>query len=144
MSVLTETLDRPVGECEIRILSIVVTSRVAFSGLILKQLSVPLSVNCDPCDSTELLPQPISAATGATTSTDLQALTLASLPPLSDASCGFRPEEGPTFQDTLVPEQPLDLGQAFMASQMSEINISMVSGVQTAPGGQVSNSMIEG
>lgn len=107
------------------------------------ELSVPLSVNCDPCDSTELLPQPITAGAGAITGPNLQALTLASLPPLSDASCGFRPEEGP-FQDTLVPEQPLDLDQAFMASQMSDINISMVSGVQNAPGGQVSNSMIEG
>lgn len=105
---------------------------------------MPLSVNCDPCDSTELLPQPITAAAaGVAASTDLQALTLASLPPLPDASCGFRPEEGP-FQDTLVPEQPLDLDQAFMASQMSDIGISMVSGVQNAPGGQVPNSMIEG
>ncbi|KAF1373921.1 hypothetical protein PFLUV_G00243940 [Perca fluviatilis] len=93
-------------------------------------------VNCDPCDSTELLPQPI------TTSTDLQALALASLPPLPDPSCGFRPE-GASYQDTLVPEQPLDLGQAFMASQMSDIGISMANGMQGTPGSEVANRMIE-
>lgn len=98
-----------------------------------------LSVNCDPCDSTELLPQPI---TTTTTATDLQALALASLPPLADPSCGFRPEEA-SYQETLVPEQPLDLGQAFMASQMSDISISMANGMQNTPGSEVANSMIE-
>ncbi|XP_078135752.1 LOW QUALITY PROTEIN: T-box transcription factor TBX6 [Sander vitreus] len=93
-------------------------------------------VNCDPCDSTEQLPQPI------TTSTDLQALALASLPPLPDPSCGFRPE-GASYQDTLVPEQPLDLGQAFMASQMSDIGISMANGMQGTPGSEVANRGIE-
>ncbi|XP_029311657.1 LOW QUALITY PROTEIN: T-box transcription factor TBX6 [Cottoperca gobio] len=92
-------------------------------------------VNCDPCDSTELLQQPV------TTGTDLQALTLASLPPLPNPSCGFRPE-GACYQDTLVPEQPLDLGQAFMASQMSDIGISMAGGMQGMPGSEVAN-MIE-
>lgn len=99
---------------------------------------MPLSGNCDPCNTAELLPQPIATTAG----TDLQALTLASLPPLPDPSCGFRPEEAP-FQDTLVPEQPLDLEQAFMASQMSDISISMASGVQNTPGSEVANSMIE-
>ncbi|XP_039991807.1 T-box transcription factor TBX6 [Xiphias gladius] len=97
-------------------------------------------VNCDPCDSTELLPQPTTTTTS--TGTDLQALALASLPPLADPSCGFRPEE-PSYQDTLVPEQPLDLGQAFMASQMSDISISMASGMQDTPGSEVANSIIE-
>ncbi|XP_045925374.1 T-box transcription factor TBX6 [Micropterus dolomieu] len=96
-------------------------------------------VNCDPCDSTELLPQPI---TTTTTSTDLQALALASMPPLPDPSCGFRPEEA-SYQDTLVPQHALDLGHAFMASQMSDISISMAGGMQERVGGEVANSMIE-
>ncbi|KAI3365701.1 hypothetical protein L3Q82_010767 [Scortum barcoo] len=100
-------------------------------------------VNCDPCDTTELLPQPITTTTTTgTTAADLQALALASLPPLPDPSCGFRPEEA-TYEDTLVPEQPLDLGQAFMASQMSDITISMANGMQNTPGSEVANSMIE-
>ncbi|XP_076615338.1 LOW QUALITY PROTEIN: T-box transcription factor TBX6 [Chaetodon auriga] len=98
-------------------------------------------VNCDPCDAADLLPQPTTTTT--TSSTDLQALALASLPPLPDPSCGFRPEEA-SYQDTLVPEQPLDLGQAFMASQMSDtIGISMADGMQNTPGSEVANSMIE-
>uniref|UniRef100_UPI0037E7D8C3 T-box transcription factor TBX6 n=1 Tax=Semicossyphus pulcher TaxID=241346 RepID=UPI0037E7D8C3 len=96
-------------------------------------------VNCDPCDSTELLPPPITATTS---STDLQALALASLPPLPDPSCGFRPEEA-TYQDSLVPQQPLDLGQAFMASQMSDISLSMANGMQGTPGSEMANNMIE-
>ncbi|XP_069547714.1 T-box transcription factor TBX6 [Brachyistius frenatus] len=93
-------------------------------------------VNCDPCDSAELLPQP------TTTSADLQALTLASLPPMPHPSCGFRPDEV-SYQDTLVPEESLDLSQAFMASQMSDIGITMTNGMQEAPGSEVANSMIE-
>nr|XP_046233450.1 T-box transcription factor TBX6 [Scatophagus argus] len=96
------------------------------------------NVSCDPCAPTEVLSQPI----GNTGSTDLQDLALASLPPLPDTPCGFRPEEA-SYQDTLVPEQPLDLGQAFMASQMSDISISVASGVQNTPGSEVANSMIE-
>ncbi|AWP17641.1 putative T-box transcription factor TBX6-like [Scophthalmus maximus] len=92
-------------------------------------------VTCDPCDSADLLPQP-------TTGTDLQALALASLPPLPDPSCGYRPEEA-SYQDTLVPEPPLDLGQAFMASQMSDISLSMASGMQDTAGSEMANSMID-
>ncbi|KAM9336204.1 T-box transcription factor TBX6 [Symphorus nematophorus] len=98
-------------------------------------------VNCDPCDSTELLPQPITA-TSTTSSPELQALALASLPPLPDPSCGFRPDEA-SYEDTLVPQQPIDLGQAYMATQMSDISISMANGMQNTPGGEVANSMIE-
>ncbi|XP_071319092.1 T-box transcription factor TBX6 [Trachinotus anak] len=96
-------------------------------------------VNCDPCDSTELLPQPTTTTTTstATASADLQALALASLPPLPNPSCGYRPEEA-SYQDT-----PLDLGQAFMASQMSDISISMANGMQETPGSEVANSIIE-
>uniref|UniRef100_A0AAQ5XF15 T-box domain-containing protein n=1 Tax=Amphiprion ocellaris TaxID=80972 RepID=A0AAQ5XF15_AMPOC len=88
--------------------------------------------NCDPCDSTELLQQP------SDTNTDLQALALASLPPLPDPSCGFRPEEA-SYPDT----QPLDLGQAFMASQMTDISITMANGMQDTAGSEVANNMIE-
>lgn len=93
-------------------------------------------MNCDPCDSTELLQQP--PVTGA----NLQALALASLPALPETSCGFRPGDT-SYQDTLVPEQSLDLGQEFMASQMSDINITLASGIQELPGSERANSMIE-
>ncbi|XP_028287695.1 T-box transcription factor TBX6 [Parambassis ranga] len=99
-------------------------------------LTEPLDiVNCDPCDSAELLSQ------SPPTSTDLQALTLAPLPPLPDPSCGFRPEQA-SYQNTLVPEQTLDLGQAFMASQMSDIGMTMANGMQDTPGSEVANTMI--
>ncbi|KAF3853549.1 hypothetical protein F7725_014237 [Dissostichus mawsoni] len=68
-----------------------------------------------------------------TSATDLQALALASLPPMPNPSCGFRPEEAP-YQASLVQEQPLDLGQAFIASHMSDIGISMANGMQDMPG----------
>ncbi|XP_030019031.1 T-box transcription factor TBX6 [Sphaeramia orbicularis] len=97
-------------------------------------------VNCDPCDSTELLPQP-TATSGP--GADLQALALAGLPALPDPTCGFRPEETP-FQDSLVSEQTLDLGQAFMASQMSDVNISMTGGMENTAGNEVANAIIEG
>uniref|UniRef100_A0A3Q1FXK2 T-box transcription factor TBX6-like n=1 Tax=Acanthochromis polyacanthus TaxID=80966 RepID=A0A3Q1FXK2_9TELE len=76
------------------------------------------------------------------TNTDLQALALASLPPLPDPSCGFRPDEA-SYPDALVPEQPLDLGQAFMASQMTDISITMANGMQDTAGSEVANNMIE-
>lgn len=101
-----------------------------------------LSVNCDPCDSAEILPQPITTTITTADTTDLQALALASLPPLPDPTCGYRPEQA-SYHDTLVPEQQLDLGQAFMASQMSDIGISMANGMQSTPGSEVANSMIE-
>ncbi|XP_044035798.1 T-box transcription factor TBX6 [Siniperca chuatsi] len=105
----------------------------------ISDLTEPLDiVNCDPCDSTELLPQPMTTPT----STDLQALTLASLSPLPNPSCGFRPEEA-SYQDTLVPQQALDLGQAFMASRMSDISISMANGMQDTLGSEVEDSMTE-
>ncbi|XP_056899851.1 T-box transcription factor TBX6 [Takifugu flavidus] len=96
-------------------------------------------MNCDPCDATELLSRPITSSSTA----DLQTLDLSSLPPLPDPSCGFRPEETP-YQDTLVPEEALDLNQAFMASQMSDIGMSMASEVQNPTGSEVATSMMEG
>lgn len=114
-------------------------SYIVLNCLILKHhfVYLSLSVNCDPCDSAELLPQAVT-----TSSADLQALALPPLPTLPDPSCAFRPEEA-SYQDTLVSEQPLDLGQAFMASQMSDINISMADGMQGTPGSEVANRMIE-
>lgn len=100
-------------------------------------------MNCDACDAPELLSQPISSSGGGSSTLGLQALALSSLPPLPDPSCGFRSEETP-YQDTLVPEEPLDLNQAFMASQMSDIGMSMASEVQNPPGSEVANSMMEG
>lgn len=96
---------------------------------------------CDPCDAAELLSQNISRSSGSST-LGLQALALSSLPPLPGPSCGFRPEETP-YQDALGPEEPLDLNQAFMASQMADI-VSMASDVQNPPGGEVADGMMEG
>lgn len=98
--------------------------------------------NCDPCDAPELLSRPVSSSNGGST-LGLQALGLSSLAPLPDPSCGFRPEETP-YQDTLVPDEPLDLNQAFMASQISDIGMSMAGEVQSPPGREVANSMMEG
>ncbi|CAG5907139.1 unnamed protein product [Menidia menidia] len=90
------------------------------------------TVNCDPCDSTELVPQ------HSANPTDLQALGLA----LTDHSAGFRPEEA-SYKDTLNPEHSLALDQAFIASQMSDIGINLAGGIQETSGTSVDNSMIE-
>ncbi|XP_074518895.1 T-box transcription factor TBX6 [Halichoeres trimaculatus] len=98
-------------------------------------------VNCDPDHSTQLLLPPITTTT-TTPSTDQQALTLASLPPMPDPSCGFRPEDS-TYQEGLVPQQSLDLGQGFMTSQMSDIGLSMIDGIQVTARSEIANSMGE-
>lgn len=100
-------------------------------------------MNGDPCDAAELLSRPITSSSGSGSTADLQTLDLSSLPPLSDPSCGFRPEETP-YQDTLVPEEALDLNQAFMTSQMSDIGMPMASEVQNPTGSEVATSMMEG
>jgi len=82
------------------------------------------------------VPQPSS------NSTDLQALALASLPPLSDHSTGFRPEEA-SYKDSLNPEHSLDLNQAFIASQMSHVGINLANGMQETSGNEVANRIIE-
>ncbi|MEQ2255443.1 hypothetical protein ILYODFUR_013954 [Ilyodon furcidens] len=87
-------------------------------------------VNCDPCDASE----PTAA------SSDLQALTLTSLPPLPDSSCGFRPEEA----SYPVPEHSLDLSLTFMTSQMSDISVTMANGMQEKQENEAALSMIEG
>ncbi|MEQ2177429.1 hypothetical protein GOODEAATRI_003438 [Goodea atripinnis] len=75
-----------------------------------------------------------------TASSDLQALTLTSLPPLPDSSCGFRPDEA----SYPVPEHSLDLSLTFMTSQMSDINVTMANGMQEKQENEAALSMIEG
>ncbi|KAM4624487.1 T-box transcription factor TBX6 [Polymixia lowei] len=82
-------------------------------------------VSCDPCESS-----------------GLQALDLASLPPLPEPSCGYSSEVAP-YQDTQVPEESLDLDQAFLASQMPDITVSLANGMQDAPGSEVANTIID-
>ncbi|XP_068610805.1 T-box transcription factor TBX6 [Brachionichthys hirsutus] len=91
-------------------------------------------VNCDPCESAELVPQPLSTSTG----TDLQTLGLASLPPLPDSSCGFRQEED-SYRGALAPPQPIGLSQAFIASQIPDMSISLAG----TPGSEAASHRIE-
>lgn len=84
-----------------------------------------LTVRCES-------PEPVSAA-------DLQALTLTSLSSLTESSCGFTPEVA-SYQ---VLERSVDLGQAFMTSQMSDISIPETDGMQEAQGHEAANSLIE-
>ncbi|KAM4715232.1 T-box transcription factor TBX6 [Anableps anableps] len=86
-------------------------------------------VNCDPCEAS----QPTAAGS------DLQALTLASLPPLPDSSCGFRPEEA----SYPVPEHSLNLTQTFISSQMSDISATMANGMQDTQDNEAAHNMIE-
>uniref|UniRef100_A0A8C6WW71 T-box transcription factor 6 n=1 Tax=Neogobius melanostomus TaxID=47308 RepID=A0A8C6WW71_9GOBI len=97
------------------------------------------TVNCDPCDSTEILPRPTVASIQTP---GLQTLDLSSLPSLSDPTCVYR-TEGTPFQDTLVLQQTLDLGQAFMTSQMSDVSIPPSCGMQNTGGSEVPNGLIE-
>ncbi|KAJ7984477.1 hypothetical protein DPEC_G00355230 [Dallia pectoralis] len=110
-----------------------------------RKLSEPLDiVSSDPCDSTELLPRSIS---------DLQNIAVSSLPSLPhvpDPVCEYTSDDSP-FQESLAPEeqQPaLDLlGQAFMASQMTDIaaNIDsdMTNGQQDASSNEVTSAMMD-
>ncbi|KAM9816980.1 T-box transcription factor TBX6 [Neosynchiropus ocellatus] len=93
-------------------------------------------VNCDPCDSAQLMPQ-----TGS--DRDLQALALASLPALTNPTCGYQPEES-SFQDPLVQQPPLDLGQSYMTTQLPDINMALNTGIQDTTGSDVTNAVIEG
>ncbi|XP_015249740.1 PREDICTED: T-box transcription factor TBX6-like [Cyprinodon variegatus] len=87
-------------------------------------------VNSDPCEASE----------PPATSSDLQGLTLASLPPLPDSSCEFRPEEA----SYPVPEHSLDLSQTFMTSQMSDISTTMAAGMQGTQENEAARNIIEG
>lgn len=112
-----------------------------------------LPADCDPCDAAELLSQPISntiisstttntiissTTTTSTTGPDLQALPLASLHPLPDPACGFRPDQA-AFQDALVPEQPLNLHQAFM----TDISMTLSGVVQGSAGSHMATDLME-
>lgn len=102
-----------------------------------------LPADCDPCDAAELLSQPISttiitSTTTTSSSPDLQTLPLASLHPLPDPTCGFRPDEAP-FQDALVPEQPLNLDQAFM----TDISMTLSGVVQSSTGSHMATDLME-
>uniref|UniRef100_A0A3B3R9J0 T-box transcription factor 6 n=1 Tax=Paramormyrops kingsleyae TaxID=1676925 RepID=A0A3B3R9J0_9TELE len=79
------------------------------------------SVSCDPCDSTELLPQ---------STTDCQELDLEDLP-IPDPVCGFSPNAR-AFQEAPVAGEPLDLGQAYPTPTIAEITAPIES-VQTTP-----------
>lgn len=107
-----------------------------------KRGSCPSTENCDARDSTQHLPS-VPAATPNMSGADLQALALATLHPLpAERSCEFTPEDG-AFQDSLVPEPPLDLDVAFMASQIPDISLSMSAGMQDTAGSDVTNAIIE-
>lgn len=103
-----------------------------------------LPADCDPCDTAELLSQPISntiitsTTTTSTTGPDLQALPLASLHPLPDPACGFQPDQAP-FQDALVPEESLNLHQAFM----TDISMTLSGVVQGSAGSHMATNLME-
>ncbi|KAM6951164.1 T-box transcription factor TBX6 [Aplochiton taeniatus] len=95
-------------------------------------------VSCEPCDSTEALAE---ASIASNTASDFRDLGLASLPSLPDPSCGYHPEES-HYQETQVPEQTLNLGQAFMASHLNNLTVDMANGTQNAAGSEVADNMI--
>uniref|UniRef100_A0AAY4DGW7 T-box domain-containing protein n=1 Tax=Denticeps clupeoides TaxID=299321 RepID=A0AAY4DGW7_9TELE len=87
-----------------------------------------MNKSCDPCDSTELLTQPPSTIV------------------IPDPGCGFR-GESTSFTGSAITDQSLTLGQAFIASQMtemadiSEMTNSMESGLQTVSEGNMTASL---
>ncbi|XP_036392736.1 T-box transcription factor TBX6 [Megalops cyprinoides] len=84
------------------------------------QQTEPLDiVSCDPCDSTELLPQ---------STTNLQDLGLTGLP-IPESVCTYSPDNS-TFQQAPVSDEPLDIGQAFLTPQIAEIT-APIENVQT-------------
>ncbi|XP_063074895.1 T-box transcription factor TBX6 [Engraulis encrasicolus] len=91
---------------------------------------------CDPCDSTELLPQnPALAITSS-------ALNMA------DPSFGF-PGNAPSFPGSTIADHPISLGQAFISAhitqipQITEIPVSMDSGLPTTTQEDLNNSLID-
>ncbi|XP_051771649.1 T-box transcription factor TBX6 [Ctenopharyngodon idella] len=87
--------------------------------------------SCDPCDSTELLPQSVELPSSALT-------IINSALPITDS--GFHTEV-PSLPDQTVSNQPLVLGQAFLTS---EIPSSMESQPQTTPENNVNNTLMDG
>ncbi|XP_034147983.1 T-box transcription factor TBX6 [Esox lucius] len=126
-----------------------------------RKLGEPLDiVSCDPCDSTELQPQSSSelqpqASSGLQpqSSSGLQSMGLSSLPSLPclpDPVHGYASNDSP-FQEGPAPEQrsAVDLlGQAFIASQMTDIVVNvhadLTNGQQDASGNKVTDSMMDG
>lgn len=94
-------------------------------------LHTPLSESCDPCDSTELLPQSVEIPSSA-----LSMINTAL--PMTDS--GFHTEVA-SLPDQTVSDQPLALGQAFLSS---EIPSSMESQQQTASENNVNNTLMDG
>ncbi|KAJ8245870.1 hypothetical protein GJAV_G00261190 [Gymnothorax javanicus] len=74
-----------------------------------QQNESPDTASCDPCDSTEMIPQP---------TTDLADLSLQALP-MANTVCGYNPDA--PFQQTAVSEESMSLGQTFISTQISEI-----------------------
>ncbi|XP_062331395.1 T-box transcription factor TBX6 [Osmerus eperlanus] len=97
--------------------------------------SLSPSVSCGPCDSTQTL---------ASHPPELQTLTLPSLPLLPSPSCGFSSNQI-SFQETPLPDPPLQLGHAYVSSQIADLTVDMVNGQQDATGSnhQPSDSMID-
>ncbi|XDV45098.1 hypothetical protein PO909_013252 [Leuciscus waleckii] len=86
--------------------------------------------SCDPCDSTELLPQSVELPSSA--------LSIINALPITDS--GFHTEV-PSLPDQTVSDQPLVLGQSFLTS---EIPSSMESHPQTTPENNVNNTLMDG
>ena len=74
----------------------------------------------------------------------LELQTLASLPLLPSPSCGFSSNQI-SFQETPTPDPPLQLGHAYVSSQIADLTVDMVNGQQDATGSdhQPSDSMID-
>lgn len=88
------------------------------------------SESCDPCDSTELLPQSVEIPSSA-----LSIINTAL--PITDS--GFHTEV-PSLPDQTVSDQPLVLGQEFLTSEIS----SMESQQQTASDNNVNDTLMDG
>ncbi|KAK2877013.1 hypothetical protein QQF64_004136 [Cirrhinus molitorella] len=87
--------------------------------------------SCDPCDSTELLPQSVEIPSSA-----LSIINTAL--PMTDS--GFHPEVS-SLPDQTVSDQPLVLGQAFLTS---EIPSSMEPQQRTTSENNVNNTLMDG
>ncbi|KAK7134253.1 hypothetical protein R3I93_017612 [Phoxinus phoxinus] len=86
--------------------------------------------SCDPCDSTELLPQSVELPSSALS-------IINSALPITDS--GFHTDV-PSLPDQTVSDQPLVLGQSFLTS---EIPSSMESHPQTTPENNVNNTLMD-
>ncbi|XP_051959108.1 T-box transcription factor TBX6 [Xyrauchen texanus] len=90
--------------------------------------------SCDPCDSTELLPQSVEL-----TSSTLSIINTAL--PITDS--GFHTEI-PSLPQQTVSDQSLVLGQAFMTTEMSDITNSIECQPHTTSENNVNNTLMDG